>query len=66
MSQIAIKNVAEFKKRLVPIDTYYKDKSLHYSIALFKRIHPEVVHVIINEGNEFFVLLKEPKEIKIP
>ena len=58
MERIAIKNMDEFKKRLIPLDIYYKDKALHHSITLFKQLRYEVASVIYNEKDEFFVLRK--------
>jgi len=58
MERIEIKNMDDFKKRIIPLDIYYKDKALHHSIILFKQLRCEVASVIYNEKDEFFVLRK--------
>ena len=60
LEKIEIKNYDEFQSRLEPLDKHFKNKTLHYSIDLFKKFNQEVAMVLYNEkDNEFYILRKK-------
>jgi hypothetical protein len=64
--KIDIKNYDEFLSRLEPLDKYYKNKTLHYSIDLFKKFNDEISMVLYKPKEDQFFVLKKKQTSLIP